>query len=49
MWVFLAQVHCGFHPAKPKPRVDGLSEGGVEGVEEGQRTTVNHVEGQRPS
>lgn len=45
---YLAQVHCGVHPAKPKPWVDRLSEGGVEGVEEGQCTTGNHEEGECP-
>lgn len=41
-------MHFRAHPAKPKPWVDGLSEGGVEGVEGGQCITGDHKEGQRP-
>ena len=46
---FLAQLDCGANPGKLKPRVDSLSEGGVEGVEEGQwGTGGDQVEGQCP-
>ncbi len=39
----------GVHPAEPKPRIDRLSEGGVEGVEEGQFIRGDAEEGHCPS
>lgn len=44
----LTQVHCGVNPAQPEPWVDGLSEGGVEGVEERRFTTGDLEKGQFP-
>lgn len=41
-------MYGGVHPGQVEPRIHRLSEGGVEGVEQGEFTTGDPVEGQGP-